>query len=93
MRLAAVEVIGVSRFQDATLVAHHDFNLPAQHDAAFLAIVLQQRFVGVGAGRITFVEDLQFAVTQIPPDLAQGNCPLGQFQQVAGLEKNRDLTR
>ncbi len=93
MRLAAVEVISIPCFQHAILAAHHDFDPSPQHDAAFFAIVLQHELTGISPRCLTFMQDLQFAVAQVPAYLAKGNRSFGQFQQLLRLEKNLILRR
>ena len=61
---------------------------PADHDAAFLALMDQRHPAGVAAGLVAFFENLQRAAEQIVADLAIGDrllADLGQF--VGSIER------
>ena len=69
------------------MISNRYFETALQDDAAFFCFMAEHRLPGIGAGLISFVDDLQIAFGEVSTDLEEGNGATANFSHFALREK------
>jgi hypothetical protein len=82
MRLAALEVIGITLAEDRRLVAHRNLQASPEDYSAFLALVSNRMLACPGPRLVTLLNELDRPTGEIGADLPERHSTIGDFRQL-----------